>query len=109
MLRSLFFFFAVSSGSMVNSLTVKRGSKPPSSKDPDPDNPTVVRGWRVDGYLGLGSTPIKAERALGVEVAPNNDLWETNDFKKYYGACPEVRGRARGLCGLAAGLRARWL
>ena len=85
MLRSLFFFFAVSSGSKVNSLTVKRGSKPPSSKDPDPNNPTVVRGWRVDGYLGLGRTPIKAEKALGVEVAPNNDLWEANDLKKYYG------------------------
>ena len=95
MLRSLFFFFAVSSGSKVNSLTVKRGSKPPSSKDPDPNNTTVVRGWRVDGYLGLGRTPIKAEKALGVDVAPNNDLWEANDLKKYYGACPEVRGRAR--------------
>ena len=102
MLRAVLFFFAVSSGSIVNSLTVKGGSKPPSAKA-DPNNPIVEKGWRVDGYCGIGRTPTKAERVLDVEVAPNNDLYYANDFKKYYGACPEVRGRVR--VGLAAGLR----
>lgn len=100
MLRGVLFFFAVSSGTMVNSLTVTKGSKPPSSKAPDPNDPTVVRGWRVDGYCGIGRTPIKAEKLLGVEVAPNNELYNANDFKKYYGACSEVRWRIR--IGLAA-------
>ena len=93
MLRAVLFFFAVSSGSIVNSLTVKGGSKPPRAKDPDPNNPIVEEGWRVDGYCGIGRTPNKAEKKLDVTVAPNNVLYNDNDFKKYYGACPEVRGR----------------
>ena len=93
MLRAVLFFFAVSSGSIVNSLTVKGGSKPPRAKDPDPNNPIVEEGWRVDGYCGIGRTPNKAEKKLDVTVAPNNVLYNDNDFKNYYGACPEVRGR----------------
>ena len=107
MLRAVLFFFAVSSGSFVNSLAVKSGSKPPSAKAPDPNDPTVVKGWRVDGYCGIGRTPKRAEKVLDVKVEPTNDLYNANDFKKYYGACPEDRGRVR--VGLAAGLRARWL
>ena len=95
MLRAVLFFFAVSSGSIVNSLTVKGGSKPPRAKapEPDPNNPIVEEGWRVDGYCGIGRTPNKAEKKLDVTIAPNNVLYNDNDFKNYYGACPEVRGR----------------
>jgi len=72
--------FAVSSHSVVNSVTVKAGSNTPKLNDP-----LVVRGWRADGILGMARTPEKAEKALGVKVAPNNDLYNANDFQKYNG------------------------
>eukprot|EP00320_Phaeocystis_rex_P014425 CAMPEP_0119078154 /NCGR_PEP_ID=MMETSP1178-20130426/98713_1 /TAXON_ID=33656 /ORGANISM="unid sp, Strain CCMP2000" /LENGTH=186 /DNA_ID=CAMNT_0007060579 /DNA_START=76 /DNA_END=636 /DNA_ORIENTATION=- len=65
---------------LVNSVTVKAGSNPPK-----PDDPIVVHGWRADGYVGLDRTPEKAENALGVKVARNDDLFNANDFQKYYG------------------------
>ena len=73
--------FAVSSGSVVNSVTVKAGSNTPK-----PNDPIVVRGWRSDGFQKMDRTPKKAEKTLGKEVAPNDDLFNTNDWQKYYGA-----------------------
>merc|ERR1711935_369943 len=73
--------FAVSSGNMVNSVTVKA----PGSNTPKPNDPIVVRGWRSDGYQKMDRTPKKAEKTLGKEVAPNDDLFNTNDYQKYYG------------------------
>jgi len=72
--------FAVSSGSVVNSVTVKAGSNTPK-----PNDPVVVRGWRSDGFQKMDRTPKKAEKTLGKEVAPNDDLFNTNDYQKYYG------------------------
>ena len=71
--------FAVSSHSVVSSVTVKAGSNTPK-----PNDPVVVRGWRADGFVGMARTPEKAEKALGVKVAPNDDLSNTNDYQKYY-------------------------
>jgi len=65
---------------MVNSVTVKAGSNTPKLNDP-----LVVRGWRADGIIGMARTPEKAEKALGVKIAPNNDLYTANDFQKYNG------------------------
>ena len=79
--------FAVSSGSMVNSVTVKAGSNTPK-----PNDPIVVRGWRSDGFQKMDRTPKKAEKTLGKEVAPNDNLFNTNDWQKYYGACPRELG-----------------
>ena len=80
--------FAVSSGNMVNSVTVKA----PGSNTPKPNDPIVVRGWRSDGYQKMDRTPKKAEKTLGKEVAPNDDLFNTNDYQKYYGASPRELG-----------------
>ena len=80
--------FAVSSHSVVNSVTAKAGSNTPKLNDP-----LVVRGWRADGILGMARTPEKAEKALGVKIAPNNDLYTANDLQKYNGAFPRVRAR----------------
>ena len=87
--------FAVSSGSMVNSVTVKAGSNTPK-----PNDPIVVRGWRSDGFQKMDRTPKKAEKTLGKEVAPNDDLFNTNDWQKYYGACPRELGLGLGCLGL---------
>ena len=87
---------------MVNSVTVKAGSNTPKLNDP-----LVVRGWRADGILGMARTPEKAEKALGVKVAPNNDLYNANDFQKYNGAFPRVRARARARARARVRVRAR--
>merc|ERR1711935_357108 len=50
-----------------------------------PNDPVVVRGWRSDGFQKMDRTPKKAEKTLGKEVAPNDDLFNTNDWRKYYG------------------------
>ena len=93
--------FAVSSGSVVNSVTVKAGSNTPK-----PNDPVVVRGRRSDGFLKMDRTPKKAEKTLGKEVAPNDDLFNTNDYQKYYGASPRVRVRVFKIRGL--GTRVSW-
>ena len=77
--------FAVSSGSVVNSVTVKAGSNTPK-----PNDPVVVRGWRSDGFQKMDRTPKKAEKTLGKEVAPNDDLFNTNDLLRCLLRCSEV-------------------
>ena len=88
--------FAVSSHSVVSSVTVKAGSNTPK-----PNDPVVVRGWRADGFVGMARTPEKAEETLGVKVAPDDDLFNANDWQKYYGTVP-ILGLGPG-SGLASG------